>query len=246
MRRLLLVFAFACSAFTASESYADIVFAYTAEVNPAAPVAGVFLTEPDAPNAGGDVRVDVAIGDVTRVNVFIIETGANESRLSDSGLLTAGLVADFNTGLGEVTTIIGQNLPLDPNAGNAPLFRFNQGPAPSFDNTAGTLQMQGGINLNDARDDPGFGTGTAFVGFFEFEAQAEGSTTFTLSDPNATATVANNVLNDTPNFTDIDAELFAAAPSLTITVATAIPEPSAFFALSAIAGACTLRRRRRS
>ena len=241
MRRLLLVFAFACSAFVARDSNAEIVFAYTAEVNPDAPVAGVFLPVPDAPTNGGDLRVDVAIGDITRVNVFILQTGTNESRLSDAGLLTAGLVADFNTGNGEVTNIIGRTLPLELGT-TSPLFRFNQGPDPSFDNTAGTLQIQGGIDLNDNRPEPGVGTGAAFVGFFEFEAQGEGDTVFTLSDPNNVSTVANNVLNDA-GFTDIDGELFAAAPALTISV---IPEPSAFVALSAIAGFCTLRRRRRN
>ncbi|MEO1530008.1 MAG: PEP-CTERM sorting domain-containing protein [Planctomycetota bacterium] len=242
MRRLLFVLAFVCSAIAVRNASADIVFAYTAELNAQAP--GVFMPVPDAPTEGGDLRVNVAIGDTTRINVFVIETGANESRLSDAGLLTAGFVAGFNTDNGAVTNIIGRTLPLETGT-TSPLFRFNQGPDPSFDNTAGTLQIQGGIDLNDSRDTPGLNTGAAFIGFFDFEAAREGDTTFTLSDPNAVTTVANNVLNDNPSFTDIDAELFAAAPTLTISVATAIPEPSAFLALSGVAGICVMRRRRR-
>ena len=159
------------------------------------------------PRRAGDFRVDVAIGDLTRVNIFVIQTGGNESRLSDFGLLTAGLVADFNTGNGQVTNIIGRTLPLETGTAS-PLFRFNQGPDPTFDNTAGSLQIQGAIDLNDNRDTPGLNTGAAFVGFFEFEALQEGDTVFTLSDPNTVATVTNNTLNNDPEFTDLDAELF--------------------------------------
>ena len=58
MRRLFLAFAFACSAFIATESRADIVFAYTAELGESCSAgAGCFqLTEPDAPTAGGDLQ----------------------------------------------------------------------------------------------------------------------------------------------------------------------------------------------
>ncbi|WP_167547010.1 PEP-CTERM sorting domain-containing protein [Stieleria maiorica] len=180
-----------------------------------------------AASAQDNLVVNGDLGETFRFSVFLFET-AGDTRLSATGLNTAGFQANFNTGLGTVS-----NPTTDAGFGFAP-------PA-TVDNASGTVVAGGGVNLfSPAR--PGRGTGNALIGFFDYTIEQRGTTTFTFTDPNPGST-ADNVLDDAPAFTDLDPEVFA-NPG-TITVVSAVPEPSTILALGGLAGCAMLRRRRR-
>lgn len=246
MRRVLLSSFIALFGFVA-QSQAEITFGFTASA-PAGPTE--FVWNPPAAESAGSTTFNVNQGDAVRISVYLLQQGA-DTRLSDSGLFLASFDASFDATKGQVRSIIGKALPfseLAPVPRNT--YRFPLGnDGPVFDNTAGTLSIGGGIDLDDPRPIPGIGTGEAFVGYFDFELTQPGAVTFTFSDPNPSPTFANNSLNDNPSFTNLDGELFAnngtSQTTLTLTTITAIPEPSSVMLLSGACGIVLLRRRRR-
>ena len=233
---------------------AEILFGFAAS---APPPAGEFFWAPPTDPTAGTTRIVANAGDAIRISVFMLERGA-DMRLSDSGLVSAGFTARFDPSVGKVNSIIAKSLPFEAGV-NPPTaaYRFNQGPDPTFDNVAGTLQINGAVDLNDQRirdgNYPGRGSGAAFLGYFDFELTGQGETTFTFSDVNPTVGFSNNTLNDPRDvdpadkvFIDLDPELFASnGTSATTLTITTIPEPSSVFALSAICGVVAIRRRRR-
>lgn len=166
----------------------------------------------------------VSVNQTVRISVHALETGA-DTRLTDHGLISAGFQANFNNEFGMIT-----GAQIDMSNFSGPVV---------IDNTAGNVSISGGANLFSALR-PGEGVGSTRIGFFDYQFSSAGVTTFTLVDPDGA--LANNVLDDSPAFTDLDPELFAVAQSFTFT---AIPEPSSAGVLLLIAGFSLTQRRRR-
>ena len=166
----------------------------------------------------------VSVNQTVRISVHALETGA-DTRLTDHGLISAGFQANFNNEFGMIT-----GAQIDMSNFSGPVV---------IDNTAGNVSIGGGANLFSALR-PGEGVGSTRIGFFDYQFNSAGVTTFTLVDPDGT--LANNVLDDSPAFTDLDPELFAVAQSFTFT---AIPEPSSASVLVLVAGFSLTQRRRR-
>ncbi|MEL6107717.1 MAG: PEP-CTERM sorting domain-containing protein [Planctomycetota bacterium] len=166
----------------------------------------------------------VSVNQTVRISVHAIESGG-DTRLTDSGLISAGFQANFNNEFGMVT-----GAQIDMSNFSGPVV---------IDNAGGNVSMSGGANLFNAIR-PGEGIGSTRIGFFDYEFSSPGVTTFTLVDPDGA--LANNVLDDAPAFTDLDPELFAVSQSFTFT---AIPEPSSAGMLLVVAGFSVAKRRRR-
>lgn len=241
----------------ASPSRAEIVFGFAAGPEATDPF---FWTPPSAPSGIGTTNLNITPGETARISVFVVQRGG-DTRLSEFGLFQSSFQASFDPTAGQVTSIISDSLPFEGGVNPpTPLNRFTVGPDASFDNDLGLLNLGGSLDVDDSRfqagDIPGLGTGSAFVGFFDFQVTGDAPISFTFTDPNPSDSFSNNslygrLIGDGPmteGFDDLDPEFFpGGGPSnvfLTIN-ATAIPEPSSVIALTAICGLGLVRRRRR-
>ena len=178
-----------------------------------------FSVDGGIPSGSSSLSIDSDVNDVVTVSVFLIDTNGTAS-LSSFGLGSAGFTANFHVGLGEASNV---------QLGSGWETQFT--PIIDVNNPAGLVRVSVVDDFVTAGN-PGQGTGAQLIASFDYLVTSLGSTTFTLVDPNPAPTFADNVLNDIPNFTDLDPTIFASAPTLTIN---AVPTPSTPIALASLA-----------
>jgi hypothetical protein len=170
--------------------------------------------------------INVNAGDTFAVDVYIAETGL-ETRLSSDGLLGYGLRSEFNTSL--LTAV-------DAESDNA----FPLVGSPESDNS-----IAGQIDIFGASFAPPTGN-VIRLARFNFIANTAGTTTIAFGDLDPS--FSDFTLNDSPNFTDIDSDLFGSnftnQTNFVVNIQ-AIPEPNSVLLCTVIASVAPLMRRLR-
>ena len=195
-------------------------------------VAFAYSVDGSIPTTSDSISITRSVGDVVDISVFLIDE-APMTQIEQFGIVAAGYRANFNAGLGDVTgSQIGPGLFLPP-------------PMNIIDNVGGSLTVGVGDDFL-VPGTPGVGTGFVELNTFQYRLDSQGTTIFSLVDPNAAPSVVNNSLFDFPNFTNLDPTVFAAPPTLTISTGSAavVPTPSSMACLGCLTLLGVVRRRR--
>lgn len=252
--RCLLIFLVSSIALTlTADAQAEIVFGFSAVKSP---LRNQFVeARPDVAGASSTMDVIGEVGDIFRINIFMLEQGAAESRIMEFGVVSTGIVASTtpDAGKGEILGVVGTSLPVisfDGGVQGPPVYQFGATSGfTGFDNGAGTVTFAGGADLGSdaggAKPAPGLGTESVFIGYFDYQINGEGVANFAIGDENPNAGFSNNTIGGMGG-DDLDLELFVSSPSFTIGTVSTIPEPGSLAFLAGVGVIAAVRRRRRA
>lgn len=172
---------------------------------------------------------NITTGDNLTIDIFARETSPN-NELSSGGLVAFGFdLTSSPTGLGLIS-----------DATRNPLFDFENHNVP----TATGFEWEYGESANTGIGNGG--DGSVFLGNFQFNSTADGTTVFTIEDRSVGSGVGNaNWI--TPTFDILDEQFFGpgAAGSFQFSInASAVPEPSTFTMCAGASMFFLMRRRR--